>query len=203
MTTKKEDVRRVALYARVSTDDQDAGSQLGRLREWALAAGFAVTAEGVDVASGRLARRPEFDRLLSLARGHHIHALAVAKVDRAARSVQHLAGVVAELHRLGVDFHAIDQGLTVARSDPTSKLILSVLAAVAEWEADIISERTRDALAAKKAAGVRLGRPLADCAECGAARDEDLRGKRGGRRVPLCAGCKSAGAARGRAGGVA
>lgn len=141
--------RRVALYARVSTATQDPGPQLQRLREWAERQGFIVQFETHDIASGRLVQRRGMDVVMANARGHHIHAVAVAKVDRWARSMQHLATTVNELHGLGVDFYAIDQGLTVKRSDPTSTLILNVLGSVAQWEASIISERTRDGLVGK------------------------------------------------------
>ena len=125
---------RVALYARVSTEDQDASTQLDRLREWATREGHDVVIERTDVASGRLVRRPGADEILAEARGHHIQAVAVCKVDRWARSVQHLASTVRELHELGVEFVAVDQGLRVGRGrdDPTSALIVHVLASVAE-----------------------------------------------------------------------
>lgn len=150
--------QRVGVYGRVSTPGQDATPQLVRVREWAPAARLTVHMERVDVASGKLVRRPGQEEIMQAARGHHIHAVAVSKVDRWARSIQHLSSTVNELHALGVDFYAVDQGLAVRPKDPTSKLILNVLGAVAEWEASIISERTKDSLAAKKAAGVVGGR---------------------------------------------
>lgn len=151
--SKMSEPRRVALYARVSTATQDPGPQLLRLREWAERQGFVVQFETHDIASGRLVQRRGMDVVMANARGHHIHAVAVAKVDRWARSMQHLATTVNELHGLGVDFYAIDQGLAVKRSDPTSTLILNVLGSVAQWEASIISERTRDGLVGKVGRG--------------------------------------------------
>jgi DNA invertase Pin-like site-specific DNA recombinase len=101
------------------------------------------------------------DRVMAEARGHHIALVAVVKVDRRARSVHHLSTSLAELHRLGVGFAAIDQGLRIppGTQDPTSELILNVLGAVAEWEGSIISERTKEGLAFVRARGTRLGRP--------------------------------------------
>ena len=159
-----EALRRAALYARVSTPDQAAGPQLARLREWAEREGYAAHLEREDVASGRLVRRPGAEAVMQAARGHHVHAVAVAKVDRWARSVQHLAATVEELHGLGVAFYAVDQGLAVRPGDPTSRLILNVLGAVAEWEASIISERTKDALRALPA-GKGAGRHRRGCGE--------------------------------------
>jgi len=156
--------RRVAIYARVSTAEQDAEPQLVRLREWAERAGLDVTMERSDTASGRLVRRAGAEEIMQEARGHHVHAVAVAKVDRWARSMQHLAATVEELHGLGVEFHAVDQGLAVRPRDPTSRLILGVLGAVAEWEASIISERTKDALRALPE-GKGAGRHRNGCGE--------------------------------------
>src|SRR5690348_2103228 len=102
------------LYARVSTIDQDASSQLARLREWAAREGFEVAIERVDAATGKNVRRPGLESLLQEARGRHIRFLAVTKVDRVARSVQHLAGIASELHSLGVGFYAIDQGIRIS-----------------------------------------------------------------------------------------
>lgn len=144
---------RIASYGRVSTPKQDAGPQLERTREWAGRGGHEIFMERVDVASGRLVRRPGQEEIMQAARGHHIHAVVVPKVDRWARSVKHLASTVEELHALGVDFYAIDQGLAVRKGDPTSQLILNVLGAVAQWEASIISERTKDGLVDKMGKG--------------------------------------------------
>lgn len=144
---------RVALYARVSTASQDAAPQLARLRSWASEQGFDVACERLDVASGRHVQRPGMAEILRLARAHRVHAVAVWRIDRWARSIQHLASSVNELHDLGVSFHAVDQGLTVRKGESTSKLLLNVLGSVAEWEASIISERTRDGLVGKAGRG--------------------------------------------------
>ena len=155
--------RRLALYARVSTTDQDGQSQIERLRAWAQASGggYEVTLVETDEATGKNVRRPGLDRVMAEARGHHIHAIAVTKVDRWARSVMDLSGTLHELHELGIEWVAVDQGIKVSpdRTDPTSELILNVLGAVAQWEGSIISERTRQSLAFLKAEGKRLGRP--------------------------------------------
>lgn len=150
---------RVALYARVSTGLQNPKPQLDRLRSWAAASGHTVRMERAEVASGRLVRRPLQEEIIGEALGRRVDAVAVVKVDRWARSLQHLSATVAAFHKRGAAFYAVDQGLAVVPGDATSGLVLGVLGAVAEWEANIISERTKDALAARKAAGVKLGRP--------------------------------------------
>jgi DNA invertase Pin-like site-specific DNA recombinase len=193
--------RRVALYARVSTHDQDASPQLARLRAWAAQQGFQVHAEHVETASGRLVRRPAMDAIMALVRGHHVHAVAVVKLDRWGRSLLDLRRTVEQMVEAGVTFYAIESGIAYEKHTATGKLFLSQLAAFAEFEADLISDRTREALAGKGKDGPwvskagrlveRLGRPLKPCSVCGGARAEDLRMRRAGTRVPVCAPCKA------------
>lgn len=196
-------MKRVALYARVSTHGQDAAPQLVYLREWAGRQGLQVAGEFIEVVSGRLHRRPEMDKVMSLVRGHHVHAVAVRKLDRWGRSLMNLRTTVEEMVEASVTFHAVESGITYEKHTPTGKLFLSQLAAFAEFEADLISERTKDGLAGKTASGKpwvskagrtveRLGRPLVACHDCGSPRfgPKRIRGKRAGIVVPLCEPCK-------------
>lgn len=144
---------KVALYARVSTEGQDPHPQLARLREWATRQGYTITFEAVDKATGKNMRRPGMESVMNLVRQRHIDAIAVCKIDRWARSVKDLSSSVQEIHERKAEFHAIDQGLTVKPNEATSKLILNVLGAVADWEGSIISERTKDGLAGKSGRG--------------------------------------------------
>ncbi len=150
-----------ALYARVSTRDQDGSSQIARLREWAQREDRRVVLERTDTATGRNVRRSGMEELMQEARGHHIKSIAVAKLDRWARSLMHLNSSLQELQQLRVEWIAVEQGIRISPdgSDATSRLNLHVLGAVAEWEASIISERTKESLAYKRSQGVRLGRP--------------------------------------------
>ncbi len=189
-------MKRVALYARVSTKKQDAEPQLTRLREWAKNAGLQVVGEFIETASGRLVRRPEQDKVMALARGHHTQAVAVVKLDRWGRSLMDLRRSIEELVKAGVVFHAVEQGISYEKDTPVGKLFLSQLGAFAEFEADLISERTRDGMAGRAALGWpdgKPGRPLAACHDCGAPRfgPGRIRGKRAGVLVPLCPSCKS------------
>jgi DNA invertase Pin-like site-specific DNA recombinase len=94
--------RRIALYARCSTTDQNVESQLDALREYAGARGFESIREYVDMAiSGASSSRPALDRLMADARRRRIDVLAVVKLDRLARSVRHLSMLGAELEALG------------------------------------------------------------------------------------------------------
>ena len=151
--------RRLAIYARVSTPDQDVTPQLVRLREWAAAGGYIVHLEQTDVASGKKMHRPGQELIIKAFKGRRVHAVAVCKIDRWARSMINLASTVKEMHDNGVEFHAIDQVMTVKPHDSTSKLIMGILGNIAEWEGNIISERTRDGLRGK----VGRGRHPNDC----------------------------------------
>lgn len=157
---------KVALYARVSTEGQDPHPQLAKLREWAVRNSYTICLESVDKATGKNMRRPGMEAVMSLVRQRHVDAVAVCKIDRWARSVKDLSNTVQEIHERKAEFHAIDQGLSVKPNDPTAKLILNVLGAVADWEGSIISERTKDGLSGKAGRGRHwkdCGSPMHPC----------------------------------------
>jgi DNA invertase Pin-like site-specific DNA recombinase len=135
-------------YARVSTADQNADGQHD-----------ALTAAGcerifTDTASGKLARRPQLDTMLDYVRPGDI--LVITKLDRLGRSVAHLVELVAVLAARGVDLRVLRQGIDTSTS--AGKLTFHVLAAIAEFERNLISERTLEGLAAARARGRKGGR---------------------------------------------
>ena len=149
---------RVALYARCSTAEQTVAPQLDTLRGYATARRLEVVEEYVDHGiSGSKDRRPALDELMAKAKGRSFDAVAVVKLDRLARSMRHLTQLAAELEALGVDLIVTDQGIDT--STPAGRLLFNVLAAIGEFELDLIRERTRAGLRAAKRRGRRLGRP--------------------------------------------
>ena len=147
----------IALYARVSTADQNCEVQLGALRDYAQGMeAVEYVDEGV---SGARARRPALDDLLADARRRRFNSVVVVKLDRLARSVRHLTQMVAEFDAWGVDLVVLDQGIDT--STPTGRLLFHILATIAEFERDLIRERTRAGIAAARRRGKRLGRPRA------------------------------------------
>jgi DNA invertase Pin-like site-specific DNA recombinase len=138
-------------YARVSTDDQHVDAQVSRLMEAGCDRVFRD--EGV---SGRKASRPEWDKVLAYLRQGDI--LVAVKLDRFGRSTKHLLEVAAELETRGVGLRCLDQPIDT--TTPVGKLLFTILAAVAQFEADLIRERTMDGLAAARARGNLGGRPV-------------------------------------------
>jgi DNA invertase Pin-like site-specific DNA recombinase len=163
---KAQAADRVVGYLRCSTDEQaDSGLGLDAQRaavEAACAAkGWTVTDWVVDEGvSGSVppADRPAMARALRLLDGGEAGALVAAKVDRIARDLHDLTGLLRRADDDGWAVVALDLG--VDTTTPVGRMLIGILGSVAEWERATIRQRTRDALAAKKAAGARLGRPV-------------------------------------------
>ena len=151
----------VALYARVSTDKQDETLQIPRLRTYCERAGHDIYKIYQDEASARNADRPGWKALMSDAHGHRFDAIVVTKLDRVMRSLVGLHQVMEDLGKCGILLITLDQG-PMDFTSPNGRLLISFLGSIAEWEREMISTRTREALAAKKEAGVKLGRPAKD-----------------------------------------
>ena len=149
---------RVALYARVSTRDQDCEMQLQELRGMAEARGVELAGEYVDRGvSGSKDRRPELDRLMKDARRRRFDAVWCWKFDRFARSLRHLVTALDEFRALGVDFLSHQEA--VDTSTPVGRMLFQVIGAMAEFERELIRERVIAGLKQAKAKGKKLGRP--------------------------------------------
>lgn len=148
---------RTAIYARCSTDSQNPDMQLSELREYASRRGLHVVTECVDIASGSRDDRPELNKLLALAKQRKIDVVLVWKVDRLGRSLRHLVNTIAELEAVGVAFVSLKDALDF--STPAGRLMFNVIAAMAQFERDLIRERVRSGLANAKRKGTKLGRP--------------------------------------------
>lgn len=138
-------------YGRVSTLDQHARAQLDALIEAGCDPDLIFIDNGV---SGMKAHRPELDKCLAKLRKGD--ALVITRLDRLGRSVQNLIEMVNRLGEMGVDLLVTTQGLDT--TTPGGKLMFHVIAAIAEFERDLISERTREGLKAAKARGHLGGR---------------------------------------------
>lgn len=151
---------KTAIYARVSTTDQNCEMQLRELREYCARRGWEITAEYVDTGwSGAKASRPQLDRCMADAKAHRFETIVVWKLDRFSRSMLHLNQQLANLNSWGIRFMAITQNIDTDQTNPTSRLLLQILGAVAEFERETIRERVKAGMTTAKHKGVRLGRP--------------------------------------------
>ena len=151
---------KVAVYARVSTidKDQDPETQLMALGDYCRAQGWDVTREYVDKVSARdLAHRTAWLKLLDDAARKRFKAVVVFKLDRAFRSVKDMHDTLAVWDALGVTFKSVreqfDTGTAVGR------LLLNLLASVAEFELEMIRERVKAGMDRARRQGKRIGRP--------------------------------------------
>lgn len=158
------DPTRVLGYLRVSTNEQ-ASTNLGldaqraAIRTECERRGWTLVEVITDaVISAKSLDRPGMARALAMLAAGEAGVLVVAKLDRATRSVMDAAKLLDRAGREGWVFVAIDLGLDP--TTPSGELLANIMAAVAQWERRAIGARTREALAAKKAMGIRLGRPV-------------------------------------------
>jgi DNA invertase Pin-like site-specific DNA recombinase len=149
---------RVAIYARVSTADQSPERQIRELRIYARARDWQIVREAQEVAGKGSGKRPARDDILHMARCRQVDAILVQALDRWGRSVQDLVLTMAELEALGVAFVVPGH---IDMTTPMGRMLAHFLAAVAEFERELIRERVRSGLANAKAKGKSLGRPRA------------------------------------------
>ncbi|MFZ4779370.1 MAG: recombinase family protein, partial [Terrimicrobiaceae bacterium] len=158
-------MKRIALYFRVSTDDQTTEPQRIELREYCARRGWENVTEYADKISGAKFTRLGLNRLMADARAHRIDAVVCVKMDRLGRSLSHMAQLLAELEFHNVALICPGQGIDTSEDNPAGKLQRGILMCVAEFEKDLIRERTMAGLAAARARGSRLGRPPEELSE--------------------------------------
>lgn len=153
---------KVALYARVSTDDkgQDPGTQIDIIKEIAIRRGYEIEGEYVDYASGKDPNRPKWKDIMAKAAHHDIDIIMALRLDRIMRSVIHLSSTVEQLKTYNVKLMFTD--FEFDPNNPNSVLTLNLLSAIAQWERQIISARTTEGLAHRKNKGVKLGNKFRD-----------------------------------------
>jgi DNA invertase Pin-like site-specific DNA recombinase len=138
-------------YMRVSTADQSLDLQ----RDALLAAGVSPDRIYEDVCSGKSTERPGLARALDVARGGD--AIVVWKLDRVGRSLAHVVGLVGDFQKRGVGLKVLTGDIDT--TTPTGRLVFGIFATLAEFERDLIHERTMAGLAAARARGRAGGRP--------------------------------------------
>jgi DNA invertase Pin-like site-specific DNA recombinase len=163
LIASEEATRRVIAYVRVSTEEQK-GSGAGLAAQRAAILGECDRRgwHVVDVIedagySAKDLKRPGVQAALEVLRSRMADTLVVHKLDRLSRSLLDFSGVMATAQKQGWALLALD--CAVDTSTPAGEAMANVLATFAQFERRLISQRTRDALAVKRAQGVRLGRP--------------------------------------------
>ena len=160
---KRDGPIRVLGYVRVSTEEQarsGAGlaAQRAAIRETCASRGYELVEVIEDSgASAKSLERPGIKRALVELDGGRADALMVAKLDRLSRSMLDFSGLMERARRRGWAIIALDLGVDTAT--PAGDMMANVLATFAQFERRMIGQRTKDALAQKKAQGVRIGRP--------------------------------------------
>lgn len=151
--------QRVAVYLRVSTETQQFDAQEVELREYCLRRGWNNVEWFRETASGARQDREGLNALMQKVRRGKIDLILAYKLDRLARSLGHLASLIAELQSNRVSLVCPNQNIDTSNNNPAAHLQLNILAAVAQFERELITERVKAGVAAAKARGVKFGRP--------------------------------------------
>lgn len=149
-------------YVRVSTDEQAVSglglaAQRAAIRAECARRGWTLLAIHEDALSGKTLNRPGMAAALAAVESGAVSAIVVAKLDRLSRSLVDFASLMARAQAGRWNLVALDLGIDL--STAAGEFMANVMASAAQWERRIIGQRTRDALAVKRAQGVRLGRP--------------------------------------------
>ncbi len=152
--------KKVGVYVRVSTKDQDVELQLVELRKYVADRGWAIYKEYVDIGqSGAKDSRPQLNQLMLDAKRRRFNIVAVWKFDRFARSVRHLVNSLYEFKELNIDFISLTEGVDTSTS--TGRAMFGIIGVMAELERDLIRERVQAGMKRAKARGKAIGRPKA------------------------------------------
>ena len=149
---------RAAIYCRVSTDKQTTENQNRELNRVAKKMGWKVSAVYSDVISGATDNRPELNDLMLSVTRNEVDVVMAWSVDRLGRSVQHLAGLLSDLHSKGVNLYLHQQGLDT--TTPSGKAMFQMMGVFAEFEREMIRERINSGLARAREQGTKSGTPI-------------------------------------------
>lgn len=148
----------VVIYCRVSTGDQSCDRQVRDLESFCVRSGFTVAGVFKETASGSKTDRAERQRVMALAQARQIDAVVVTELTRWGRSTVDLLSTLQTLNEYGVSVIA-EKGMQFDLSTAQGKMLATVLASLAQFEKDLLVERTKSGLEAAKARGVKLGPP--------------------------------------------
>lgn len=150
---------RIAAYLRVSTENQHHDSQESELQDYCQRRGWNRIEWFRDTASGAKQDRSGLNDLMQKVRRGKVDIVLAFKIDRLARSLGDFAQIIAELQTRRTALVVPSQGIDTSNGNPAAHLQLNILAAVAQFERELITERVKAGVAAAKARGVKMGRP--------------------------------------------
>jgi DNA invertase Pin-like site-specific DNA recombinase len=153
-------MKRVVIYARVSSADQSVAAQLCDLRPLVAARGYQIVGEYTDTISGTKAKRPGLDQLLSDARRGRFDGVMLWSFDRMARSVKHFLEVLDELNHLNIGLVSFRENIDT--SGPLGRAMIVIVAAISELERSLIVERVKSGMRRAKLEGRQIGRARLD-----------------------------------------
>ena len=149
--------KRVAIYVRVSTEDQTHEHQVPPLKGWAKNAGHEIVATFDDKMSGVKAGRPGFRRMMKAAVNREFDMVAVWSIDRLGRSTSQVTSAIDQLRELDIDIFVSKQGID--STTMAGRAMLAMCAIFAEMERELNRERTKAGLRTAVRRGQKLGRP--------------------------------------------
>jgi DNA invertase Pin-like site-specific DNA recombinase len=153
-------MKRVVLYARVSSIEQHPETQLCDLRPLAAARGYEIVGQYSDTISGSKSKRPGLDQLMSDARRGRFDVMLVWSFDRVARSVKHFLEVLDELNHLNIALVSFRENIDTG--GPLGRAMIVIVGAIAELERSLIVERVKSGMRRAKLQGIRIGRARLD-----------------------------------------
>src|SRR5262245_54123988 len=151
-------MKRVAIYARVSTTEQTCDSQLRDLREYCRARRWDQVTEFVDEGvSGTTDRRQALDQLMTAVKNRRVDVVVVAAFDRFGRSVRHLVETLELFRHLDVEFISLREQIDTG--SPLGQAVFTIIAAIAQLERSLLVERVKAGLRRARDQGKHIGRP--------------------------------------------
>ncbi len=150
--------KRVVIYARVSTVDQDLRMQTDELHEYALARKFEIVDTITEQISSGKKNRPGYESVIELARKRKIDAILVWKFDRFARSTRELINSLELFQELNVDFLSLQDNIDTTTA--MGKALFTIIAAIGELERATIKERVKSGMKKAQRYGTKSGRPI-------------------------------------------
>lgn len=148
---------KIVAYLRASTDKQDIQNQKYEILDYANGRGMKIDEwMGITISSRKTTKQRRIDELLE--KLESADTLIVTELSRLGRSTAEVVGLVNQLIASQIRVIVLKQNLDLNQHDMSSKIVTTIFSLLAELERDLISLRTKEALAAKRAAGVRLGK---------------------------------------------